>query len=68
MAAEEPQISQVVMTMTAPNGDRVELVEYHDRSCGLLRNGQPVPGKHWKPCRMRESTAELLRLAGYDVP
>ena len=68
MAAEEPRIAEVIMTMTAPNGDRVDLVSYSDGSCGVLCNGQPIPGKQWSPCRMRESTAELLRQAGYALP
>jgi len=56
--------ARVVVTMTAPDGDRLELVAYPDGGCGILRSGKPVRGSKSTPCRMEECGDELLRLAG----
>ena len=57
---------KVILTATAPGGEKLALVEYPDGDCGLLRDGMPIPGMKWEPGRMKECTAELLRLGKLD--
>jgi hypothetical protein len=64
MASDEPQAGRVVVTITAPGGDQLELVAYPDGGCGIVRHGMPVANATWTPCRMEECAGELLRLAG----
>jgi hypothetical protein len=62
MAPYESRGVEVIMTMTAFNGDKLELVGYPSSGCGLLRSGVAIPEMTWIPCQMDRCTAELLRL------
>ena len=55
---------RIVLTGTAGNGDRVDLVSYGDRSCGIAVNGLPDPGRQWAPCDVDESTLALVLALG----
>jgi hypothetical protein len=52
---------RILLTGTAADGDRIDLVAYDDTACGIYRNGLPVPGQQWDPCRLDESTDALMR-------
>lgn len=62
MDSIETPLVELIMTLTAANGDKLELVDYVGSGCGLLCNGVPIPKMKWVPCRMDRCTAELLRL------
>jgi hypothetical protein len=55
---------RVILTATDAGGDRIDLVEYTNDGCGLLRNGVPIPGMKWVPCDMAACTAALSRVGG----
>jgi hypothetical protein len=66
MTPGDAQTDRVLLTATSPEGDRVELVAYGGGACGVLRNGTPVPGLQWEPCRVEAATEALVRLARLD--
>lgn len=59
MASNDPA-ERIVLTGTAPNGDRIDLVAYGGDRCGISRNGLPDPDRQWEPCEVEESTRDLM--------
>ena len=53
---------RILLTGTAPDGGRFDLVAYGNNHCGISRNGTPDPHRQWRPCDLDESTLELMRL------
>ena len=47
MATDRSATAKIIMTATAGNGDRVELLCYGDETFGLRRNGVAVDGTRW---------------------
>ena len=60
MASNDPA-ARVLLTGTAPNGDRVDLVAYGGGRCGISVNGVPDPSRQWAKCVVEESMRELMR-------
>lgn len=61
MVSNEPA-ERIVLTGTAPNGDRIDFVARGKQDCGITRNGRPVPDLQWSPCQPEASTIALMRL------
>jgi hypothetical protein len=57
---------RVLLTGTAANGDRVDLVGYGDNRCGIYRNGRPDPDRQWESCDLDASTAALMQTLGLE--
>ena len=57
---------RILLTSTAPNGDRIDLVAYGDGSCGISRNGLPEPDQQWAPCELERSMISLMRALGLE--
>ena len=64
--ASNDTAEHVILTGTAPDGDRIDLVVYRDDRCGLSRNGRPIADRQWSPCRINESALELMRALGLE--
>ena len=60
MASNDPA-ERVLLTGTAPSGDRVDLVAYGGGRCGISVNGLPDPARQWAKCPVEESMRELMR-------
>jgi hypothetical protein len=65
MVFDDPT-NRVLLTGTAPNGDRIDLVAYGGSACGISRNGVPDPARRWEPCDLDASTRELMRTLGLE--
>ena len=57
---------RILLTGTAPGGDRVDLVAYGINRCGIFRNGLPEPNAQWDLCDLEESTLALARALGFE--
>jgi hypothetical protein len=65
MACDQ-QTERILLTGTAPDGDRIDLVAFGDDSCGIMRNGAPLPDRRWTPCQIDDSTLALMRALGLE--
>ena len=61
MDANEPHGVRVVITATAHNGDKIEMLAYPDGGCGLARNGVLIPQTRSIPCDAEQCGVELLK-------
>ena len=59
MPSDDPN-ERILLTGTAPNGDRLDLVAYGDGTCGISRNGLPDADRQWAPCDLDTSLACLM--------
>lgn len=66
MDSDQRQRVRVVITATAANGDKIDLLAYPTGQCGLARNGTPLPKTLSTPCDPNQCAAELLRLCGLN--
>jgi hypothetical protein len=62
MKANETERPRVLITATAGNGDKIEMLAYPDGGCGLTRNGLPIANSKSVPCEPDQCGAQLLRL------
>jgi len=60
MPSNDPN-ERILLTGTAPNGDRLDLVAGGESRCDIFRNGQPDPNLRWSPCDLDASTQALMR-------
>ena len=65
MPSNDPN-ERILLTGTAPNGDRFDLVAYGDSACGISRNGLPDPDRQWAPCNLETSLAYLMEALGLE--
>ena len=65
MAIDNPT-ERILLTGTAPGGDRIDLVAYGGNRCGIFRNGLPDPDAQWDLCDLEESTLALARALGLE--
>jgi len=67
MTSRATDPDRIVMTIAAPNGDRLDLMVCADWSCGIARNGQLIPGERWGLSDMPACVDALLRLGGLVI-
>jgi hypothetical protein len=65
MPSTDPN-ERILLTGTAPGGDRFDLVAYGDGGCGISRNGLPDADRQWVPCELDASTLALMRALGLE--
>ena len=50
---------RILLTGTAPDGGRFDLVAYGNNHCGISRNGTPDPHWQWRPCDLDAPRARM---------
>ncbi|MDB5324189.1 MAG: hypothetical protein JWN40_5820 [Phycisphaerales bacterium] len=60
----DQQVDKIILTVDAPNGDKLAIVTLTGGGLAITRNGQLIPEHRWEVHEMQECTASLARLAG----